>query len=143
MRLLVPRVASVDAKAVELAQFLKLEESLVTGKSKFVRTRKIQGVIEEKVSAIEENEVPPRSKKFKLQEQIGKLLTKQKEIESKLPSHNTNPEESLSAVTETNKDVDGKTLKVPLAEFEKTVLHHDFKIVGVMQLPELYNLACH
>ena len=139
-----------------LANEMKLDKSSIEGKSKFLILKSVRKDIEEKVGNLaekakiieyldniktflgpppleentEESEIieksPEEQQVLELQEQIEKLMSKQKEIQSKMGGAQKNDKSSVAP-----EDI----LKVPLASLEKSVLHRDFKIQGIIGEP--------
>ena len=68
-----------------------------------------------------------------MQEEISKLVSKQKEIESELVS--VQKKSKGTYVSEKNGVQPQDVLKVPLVSLEKGGLHRDFKIPGVVGEP--------
>ena len=79
---------------------------------------------DEEPQIIEES--PEEKQVSKLQEQIEKLRSKQKEIQSKVGGAQKSEKSSNSI-----EDI----LNIPLASLEKSVLHRDFKIQGIIGEP--------
>ena len=148
----------------KLAQDMKLDESNVKDKSKFVILKVIRQTIEEKVAGLteqsdileyiesikaflgpppleqpteepESNEGSPEEKEvLELQEEIEKLLSKQKELKSKLAGTPKKVNKGSCVIPKSGTQPEN-VVKVPLASIEKSVLHRDFKIQGVIGEP--------
>jgi flagellar motility protein MotE (MotC chaperone) len=140
--------------AQQLASSMKLEESKVKDKSIFSVIKVIRQEIEEKVGNLPDQEAviehlnginaflgppplePAESKEVSqeekeivdLEQQIKQLMSKKKEIKAKLGETETCKEAEVVEVLP-------GVLKVPVAAFEKSFLHREFKVQGVVGEP--------
>ncbi|CAB4035431.1 Hypothetical predicted protein [Paramuricea clavata] len=152
---------------LKVAQNIKLDESSVQGKSRFMILKAIREAIEETVGKLTEktecvkyiesikvflgppsleepddqgegpqkeaevSEVVPQEKSevVELEEKIQELLSKQKEIKLKAQ------EKKGTGVSKEGSVQPEIVIKVPLANLEKSLLHRDFKIQGVVGEP--------
>jgi hypothetical protein len=150
---------------LKLAQNINLDESSVQGKSRFMILKAIREAIEETVGKLTEktecvkyiesikvflgpppleesdgqgegpqkevevSEVGPQEKSVELEEKIQELLSKQKEIKLKAQEKKGTGVSKKCSVQPEN------VIKVPLANLEKSLLHRDFKIQGVVGEP--------